>query len=743
MKKILGCTLVLLCVMSLFSLGVYAATNGTCGDNVYWTLENSTLYIRGTGGMENYKNEFNVPWREYRDDITKVDISNGVTSIGDLAFCECINIESVKMPEGITRIGLHAFAQCENIKTISIPASVLNVDAYAFADTGIAEITLPVGIQSIGNAAFLGCKNLKFIKIPDTITQLPNYIFQDCKALENVNLPNTLKQIGVGSFNSCSSLKSINIPTSVNKIETSAFFQCGQLTNIKLPNNITTISQGAFMQCGRLEKISIPQGVTTIENGAFSFCTSLKMVSIPDTVTYMSSYAFSNCNLETIYYGGTFESWMKLKSNSNIGFENAKEYYNNYVPIIITVKLNGTMISFEQPPVIIDGRTLVPLRAIFESMGAIVDWDGNTQTVISTLNGTTVKLTIGSNILYKSGEAKTLDVPAQIINGYTMVPVRAIAEAFGADVNWDGDTQTVYITTKGNTYTVKTIPQITCDGYNANFADFNEMYIDSFTHSTNNNGSENVKFDVYNTAYIYGVVEIYDQNDNLTDVAIIDKMSNASSIKGVLIDNTGRLIKDLWNGTALTYRQESGYSKKTSINIDIPKNGYIKITNDMNDSLVASVINLSDIVFGAKKTFSTLNGFNSNTSKEYVSELSAKIIKEAAFAEMIKNPTKYTEKLWKGVVKELYMNPESVGGFLDTVSKNLDEFADGELSKLMLSTATDCGIGIAEGTFEALAGPAGVALKAMFAITSVTDILIEMNDGLDCLYQGSINISAN
>ena len=99
---------------------------------------------------------------------------------------------------------------------------------------------------------------------------------------------------------------------------------------------------------------------------------------------------------------------------------------------------------------------------------------------------------------------------------------------------------------------------------------------------------------------------------------------------------------------------------------------------------------------------------------------------------------KYLSANWQNLLK--YMNPESVGGFLGTVSKNLDDFADGELSKLMLSTATDCGISIAEGTFEALSGPAGVALKAMFAITSVTDILIEMNDGLDCLYQGSIRI---
>ena len=112
----------------------------------------------------------------------------------------------------------------------------------------------------------------------------------------------------------------------------------------------------------------------------------------------------------------------------------------------ISVLLNGTPISFDQPPVIIDGRTLVPLRAIFEAMNATVDWDQSTKTVTSTRGNTTVKLTIGENTLYKNGQPVTLDVPAQLISDRTMVPARAVAEAFGADVQWNGENRTVIIT---------------------------------------------------------------------------------------------------------------------------------------------------------------------------------------------------------------------------------------------------------------------------------------------------------
>lgn len=113
----------------------------------------------------------------------------------------------------------------------------------------------------------------------------------------------------------------------------------------------------------------------------------------------------------------------------------------------ISVTLNGEAIDFaDQAPTIIDGRTLVPLRAIFEALGATVEWDQETKTVSSELDGVSIKLTIGENSLYRNGEAVELDVAGQILNGRTMVPARAIAEAYGVGVEWDTVTRTVILT---------------------------------------------------------------------------------------------------------------------------------------------------------------------------------------------------------------------------------------------------------------------------------------------------------
>ena len=111
----------------------------------------------------------------------------------------------------------------------------------------------------------------------------------------------------------------------------------------------------------------------------------------------------------------------------------------------VKVDLNGQILNFDQPPIIVDGRTLVPLRGIFEAMGATVDWHQDTQTVTSSLEGVEISLGIGSDTLYRDGDPVKLDVPAQVVNNRTLVPVRAIAEAYGAYVDWDDATKTVII----------------------------------------------------------------------------------------------------------------------------------------------------------------------------------------------------------------------------------------------------------------------------------------------------------
>jgi len=114
----------------------------------------------------------------------------------------------------------------------------------------------------------------------------------------------------------------------------------------------------------------------------------------------------------------------------------------------ITVLLDGQPLTFDQPPVIENGRTLVPLRIIFEELGAAVDWNQKAQTATATMDETNVVVQIGNNVMTKDGTKIILDMPPKILNGRTLVPVRAVAEAFDADVDWDNKNRTVIIETK-------------------------------------------------------------------------------------------------------------------------------------------------------------------------------------------------------------------------------------------------------------------------------------------------------
>ena len=109
------------------------------------------------------------------------------------------------------------------------------------------------------------------------------------------------------------------------------------------------------------------------------------------------------------------------------------------------VEIDGKILGFDTPPVTESDRTLVPLRFIFETMGADVDWDAGTQTAIVTGNNTSIRFSINNVTATIDGAAKTMDVPARLINDKTLVPLRFLSEELGFDVQWDENTRTATI----------------------------------------------------------------------------------------------------------------------------------------------------------------------------------------------------------------------------------------------------------------------------------------------------------
>ena len=112
----------------------------------------------------------------------------------------------------------------------------------------------------------------------------------------------------------------------------------------------------------------------------------------------------------------------------------------------ITVNLDGRKLEFDVQPQIINDRTMVPMRAIFEALGADVLWDDSTKTVTAEKDGTEIIMNIGYDMMFVNYIPITLDAPPQIMEGRTLVPARAVAESFDCNVTWDSSANAVIIT---------------------------------------------------------------------------------------------------------------------------------------------------------------------------------------------------------------------------------------------------------------------------------------------------------
>ena len=125
----------------------------------------------------------------------------------------------------------------------------------------------------------------------------------------------------------------------------------------------------------------------------------------------------------------------------------------------ISVTIGGQAVVFpDQPPAIVDGRTMVPVAGVFQALGFNVQWDGDTRQATLTRPGETVVITIGSNMFTTNGIYHNLDVPAQIIGGRTMLPIAAVLRSVGYDVDWDGVTSTVAVSREVPAAVVEAVP---------------------------------------------------------------------------------------------------------------------------------------------------------------------------------------------------------------------------------------------------------------------------------------------
>ena len=246
-----------------------------CGENVTATLspnsdgkETYTLTITGNGPMANYdryitsSNNSYAPWYEKIQNITRLIVEDGVTTLGDNILYYSYsdnsgyhsfhpNLREVELPQGLSCIGASAFCDSPELTEVKIPSTVKKIKDSAFSRcTGLTKIELPPQLEEVGYSSFYGCSGLTEITIPSSVKTIRSGAFEECYNLESVTLSEGIGEIGTEAFMR-TNLKSLNIPKSVKKLGHDIVYNCEHLPyiTIEAPSQLEETfegSQGVF-----------------------------------------------------------------------------------------------------------------------------------------------------------------------------------------------------------------------------------------------------------------------------------------------------------------------------------------------------------------------------------------------------------------------------------------------------------------------------------------------------------------
>lgn len=331
---------------------------GKCGINTYYVLDsNGTLTISGKGKVTNNN------WIDFKEQIKKVIIEEGVINIPFKSFYGCSNLIEASMANSVQEMGSSAFRDCVALEEITFSKKIKVIPDYAFQKcTNLQKIIIPDNVKEIQDEVFYGCTKLKDIQMSKKIENVKKGAFINtaffknddnwkngvlycdsvlvssntdvsrnvtvregtrviaAEAFENsrlskVILPESMITIGDYAFYYCKLLQEIVAEPGLRYIEEYAFNGDSLLSKVQLPDTVEKIERAAFAECERIVNFNTPSHLTKIGNEAFVGCGSLESFTIPKSVSIIGDRCFDNCNqlLEITSYTtaapGSFKGW--------------------------------------------------------------------------------------------------------------------------------------------------------------------------------------------------------------------------------------------------------------------------------------------------------------------------------------------------------------------------------------------------------------------------------------------------
>ncbi len=248
--------------------------------------------------------------------INKLNLHDGVISIGNEAFYGCTSLKEVNGGDSVDFVGAYAFYgtpyfnnQASQLVTLGsvilggkvtsafeTPESISMIAPYAFAeDTGITSFTASDSLRVIGEGAFYRCNNLSSVNIDDSVSYIGALAFSGTKFVADSE--DDFVVVGEGYLLGYNGVDSaVTIPENVKHITGGAFYSNTHIIEVNMPAGVASIGERAFMNCSKLTKVSFPESLVMIDKEAFARCKALKTAIIPASVELMGESVFYGCN---------------------------------------------------------------------------------------------------------------------------------------------------------------------------------------------------------------------------------------------------------------------------------------------------------------------------------------------------------------------------------------------------------------------------------------------------------------
>ena len=727
--------------------------------------ENSNNWYGGNLYIKNYL----INAGQYSDG----KIREGTILIADNAYEG--NKLSSPIPDSVKYIGSYSFAD-SSAQDVIIPDSVLEIGNNAFDGMMTDSITIGKSVKVVGNNAFrtankifvdknneyfssdsygvlfnkdktelIRCpKSMKSYNVPESVMIIQNNAFSECLFHLNITIPSSVKFIGEEAF--CSTyITEINIPSSVEYIGTNAFKDTCDDLQVVFNSKSCNFDESSF------EKSHIFYGISGSTVELYAYDNFIEFHSIDYTLSFENAEYFVNPDkTEEKTYSVKLNC---IPANSNVVFNKNKLNLNSDQDDIIKIEdITYTFLN-DKIEVVID---IDPIKS--GECVLFADYDG-----IKT--NCEIKVEKTDILVYTTQPSLSLDIGEKMGMGFALSKDGEIEEDWknmaivvsdptvldvsdylyseqGYYINFTGKTEgttTVTVTDSESgayvTFLVKVVsgdamcrsykideipeyyPEIWgCRETKTNFYDVSGLYVNQYKQgSLNSNGKYPVSFNVYNSEYHFGSVDVYDANGKWIQSVCIDKYAKMPESVLETADQLFYLIKDGINKDWFSY-EANHYAKKTTVEIEVPKGGYFTITNNMANSPGTILYNAADFMAYVLNSPTTLINMNNAVDDVVEDIISDDAIYDAFMSALMNIGANTAGQAWStGTAAASNAYITDIEGLFESLGLGFDSFC---------STAA----GIAQDVFLAFDSPFGKVLEACFKISEFSNITCQMLD---------------